>query len=47
MDREEIKDLTLTLMFLTSREESLVPGLRRKPDRTGIYPKVHLCWKGV
>lgn len=27
-------------------EEGLVPGLRKKPDHAGIYPKVRLCWKG-
>ena len=43
MDRDTIKDLTLMLMYLTSREESLVP---EKPDRAGIYPKARLCWKG-
>ena len=46
MDRDTIKDLTLMLMYLTSWEESLVPGLREKPDHTGIYPQVRLCWKG-
>ena len=46
MNRDTIKDLTLMLMYLTSWEESLVPGLRKKPDRAGIYPKVRLCWKG-
>lgn len=46
MDRGKIKDLTLMLMYLTSWEESLVPGLRKKPDRAGIYPKIRLCWKG-
>ncbi len=44
--KDTIKDLTLMLMYLTSWEESLVPGLREKPDRTGIYPKARLCWKG-
>lgn len=46
MDRDTIKELTLMLMYLTSWEESLIPGLRKKPDRAGIYPKVRLCWKG-
>ena len=46
MSRDTIKDLTLMLMYLTSWEESLVPGLRKKPDRAGIYPKVRICWKG-
>ena len=46
MDRDTIKDLTLMLMYLTSWEESLVPGLRKKPDRTEIYPKARFCWKG-
>lgn len=36
MSRDTIKDLTLMLMYLTSWEESLVPGLRKKPDRAGI-----------
>ncbi len=44
--KNTIKDLTLMLMYLTSWEESLIPGLRRKPDRAGIYPKARLCWKG-
>lgn len=46
MSRDTIKDLTLMLMYLTSWEESLVPGLRKKPDRAGIYPKARICWKG-
>ena len=40
MDKNTIKDLTLMLMYLTSWEESLVPGLRKKSARTGIYPKI-------
>ncbi len=46
MNKDTIKELTLMLMYLTSWEESLVPGLRKKPDRAGIYPKVRICWKG-
>ena len=46
MDRDTIKDLTLMLMYLTSWEKSFIPGLRKKLDRAGIYPKVRLCWKG-
>ncbi len=46
MNADTIKELTLMLMYLTSWEESLVPGLRRKPDRAGIYPKARVCWKG-
>ncbi len=46
MNADTIKELTLMLMYLTSWEESLVPGLRRKPDRVGIYPKARICWKG-
>ena len=46
MNRDTVKDLTLMLMYLTSWEESLVPGLRKKPDRAGIYPKARFCWKG-
>ncbi len=46
MNADTIKELTLMLMYLTSWEESLVPGLRRKPDRVGIYPKALICWKG-
>ena len=34
------------LMYLTSWEESLVPSLRKKPDRARKYPKTRLCWKG-
>lgn len=30
MSRDTIKDLTLMLMYLTSWEESLVPGIRKK-----------------
>ena len=46
MDRDAIKDLTLMLMYLTSWEENLVPGLRKKPNCAGVYPKARLCWKG-
>ncbi len=46
MNTDTIKELTLMLMYLTSWEESLVPGLRGKPDRAGIYPKARVCWKG-
>lgn len=41
-----IKDLTLMLMYLTSWEENVVPGLRRKPDRTGMCLQSRCCWKG-
>lgn len=46
MSVDKIKDLTLMLMYLTSWEESLVPGLRKKPGRKEIYPKLRTCWKG-
>lgn len=46
MSENTIKDLTLMLMYLTSWEESLIPGLRKKPDRAGVYPKARICWKG-
>ena len=46
MSRDTIKDLTSMLMYLTSWEESLVPGIRRKPDPAGAYPKARICWKG-
>lgn len=46
MSKDTVKDLTLMLMYLTSWEESLVPGIRKKPDREGIYPKARICWKG-
>ena len=46
MDANTIKDLTLMLMYLTSWEERLVPGIRKRPDREGIYPKARICWKG-
>lgn len=46
MNKDTIKDLTLMLMYLTSWEESLVPGIRKKSDSADICPKVRLCWKG-
>lgn len=46
MGENTVKDLTLMLMYLTSWEESLVPGLRKKPDRAGVYPRARICWKG-
>lgn len=46
MDKDTIKDLTLMLMYLTSWEESLAPGLRKRPHYAAIYPKVRVCWKG-
>ena len=46
MNKDTVKDLTLMLMYLTSWEESLVPGIRKKSDRAGIYPKARICWKG-
>lgn len=46
MGKDIAKDLTLMLMYLTSWEESLVPSLRKKPDRAGLYPKARICWKG-
>lgn len=44
--KDTIKDLTLMLMYLTSWEENLVPGLWEQPDRAGFSPKARLCWKG-
>ena len=46
MNKDTVKELTLMLMYLTSWEESLVPGIRKKPDHAGIYPKTRICWKG-
>lgn len=46
MDANTIKDLALMLMYLIPWEESLVPGLRKKPDCAGVYPKARICWKG-
>ena len=46
MNKDTLKELTLMLMYLTSWEESLVPGIRKKPDHAGIYPKARICWKG-
>ena len=46
MNKDTVKDLTLMLMYLTSWEERLIPGIRKKPDRAGIYPKARICWKG-
>lgn len=46
MNKDTAKELTLMLMYLTSWEESLVPGIRKKPDHAGIYPKARICRKG-
>ena len=46
MDKDTVKDLTLMLMYLTSWEESLVPGIRKKPDRLGFRPQIRRTWKG-
>ena len=46
MSEDDIKDLTLMLMYLTSWEESLVPGIREKPDRAGFCPQIRRTWKG-
>ena len=34
------------LMYLTSGEGGLVPGIRKKSDHAGICPKARICWKG-
>lgn len=34
------------LMYLTSWEESLVPGLRKHSDSKNPLPKIRCCWKG-
>ena len=48
MDKDTVKDLTLTLMlmYLTSWEENLVPELHEKPDRLGFRPQIRRTWKG-
>ena len=46
MDKDTVKDLTLMLMYLTSWEENLVPGIRKKPDRLGFRPQIRRTWKG-
>ena len=46
MNKDTAKELTLMLMYLTSWEESLVPGIRIKPDHADIYSKARICWKG-
>lgn len=46
MDKDTVKDLTLMLMYLTSWEESLVPGIRKKPDRPGFRLQIRRTWKG-
>ena len=46
MDRHTIKNLTLMLMYLTSWEESLVPGFRIYPGSVRLFPNARLCWKG-
>ena len=39
MNRDTVKDLTLMLMYLTSWEESLVPGLRKNLTVTVFIPR--------
>ena len=39
MSRDTIKDLILMLMYFTYWEESLVPGIRRKPDHPAFTPR--------
>ena len=46
MDKDTVKELTLMLMYLTSWEESLVPGIRKKPDRPGFRLQIRRTWKG-
>ena len=46
MDKDTVKELTLMLMYLTSWEESLVPGIRKKPDRLGFRLQIRRTWKG-
>ena len=48
MDKDTVKDLTLTLMlmYLTSWEENLIPELHEKPDRLGFRPQIRRTWKG-
>lgn len=42
---EQIQELTLLLMYLTSWRESSIPGLRRKPHRPGDT-MLRRCWRG-
>ena len=42
---EQIQELTLLLMYLTSWQESSTPGLRRKPHKTDDT-LLRRCWKG-
>lgn len=42
---EQIQELTLLLMYLTSWKESSTMGLRRKPLRPGDT-MLRRCWKG-
>ncbi len=48
MDKDTVKDLTLTLMlmYLTSLEECLVPDFLEKPDRPGFRLQIRRTWKG-
>ena len=48
MDKDTVKDLTLTLMlmYLTSWEERLVPDLHEKHDRPGFRLQIRRTWKG-
>lgn len=42
---EQIQELTLLLMYLTSWQKSSTPGLRRKPHKTDDT-LLRRCWKG-
>ena len=46
MSKDAIKDLTLMLMYLTSWEESLVPGTRKNFDCADFRFQIRRCWKG-
>lgn len=46
MNKDTVKQLTLMLMYLTSWEESLVPGLHEKSDRPGFRLQIRRTWNG-
>lgn len=40
MSKDTVKDLTLMLMYLTSWEESLVPGIRKNLTAKAFIPRL-------
>ena len=47
MDKDTVKDLTLMLMYLTSWEESLVPGIRKSLTALASIPRPASAGKDI